>query len=388
MLVSSQRILVTGGAGFVGRSIIWRLQQTHPDWDIFSYDKVLPDFDRKYNPSLDISKVTWLEGEITDLSAVESALAKSKATVVIHTAGLVPPLAYRYSRRIEPTVHHINVVGTQVMLQASRNSHFVQAFVWTGSVCAVIDDVRYQYPCINETWRTTSRNSTIYGESKAKAEVLVLRANDPLGTQADRRGKPFLTTALRPSVLFGPEDYQLIPSIQACIAKNEIPYIIGDGFNLWDVTDVRNVAHAHVLAVENLLSSSPTAAGEAILFGNGCPIPFRDFCCYIWSHWNAYPTWQIHIPVGVAAVIAGISGFFSSIFGLHTTFSKGSVYDAVAVRYVDGKKAELILGYKPIIDLEEALHESCLEYKKRLESKDVDSQATVKKVAKGEKTTA
>jgi sterol-4alpha-carboxylate 3-dehydrogenase (decarboxylating) len=70
------------------------------------------------------------------------------------------------------------------------------------------------------------------------------------------------TCALRPSVIFGPGDYQLIPSLHTCIAKGETPFVIGSGENLWDVTYVSNIADAHVLAVENLLSEK-TAAGEA-----------------------------------------------------------------------------------------------------------------------------
>lgn len=376
MALSPPRVFLTGGAGFVGRSIIWRIQQVHPDWMIFSFDKDHIDLRRKYNPSFDISKVTWLTGDILDISAVETAFTESNPTIVIHTAGIVPALAYRYNRRQERTVYNVNIAGTKVILQASRAFPSIRAFVWTGSVCAVIDDTRYQYPCIDETWRTSRTNSTVYGESKAIAEKLVLQSNDP--DPSDRNGIPFFTTALRPSTLFGPEDYQLVPSIHACIAKNELPYIVGDGSNLWDVTDVRNVAHAHVLAVENLISTKPTAAGEAILFGNGCPITFRDFCLYIWSHWDVYPRWQIYVPLGLAIIIAGIIDWFSWIFGLRTTLSAGSVYDAVAVRYVDGRKAEDILGYVPIIGLEEGLHESCLAYKERLLIRHMDTEVVAK----------
>jgi sterol-4alpha-carboxylate 3-dehydrogenase (decarboxylating) len=368
MANSAERIFITGGAGFVGRAIISRLQTTHPDWILFSYDIVhTPDITKPHNPSFDHSKVTWLTGDITSYESVEVALSKASPTVVIHTAGVVPPLAERYGRRLQNYVFRTNITGTEVLLKASKATTSVRAFVWTGSCCAVIDDVRYLYPCINESWKTSTRNSTIYGESKARAELLVLADNDPKPTSGERKGKPFLTTALRPSVLFGPEDYQLIPSIHACIAKNEIPFIIGSGLNMWDVTDVRNVAHAHVLAVENLLSSNPTAAGEAIFFGNGCPLPFRDFCREIWKQWDVYPSWEVHIPEGIARFVAGISDWVGWLLGKQTTLTRGSVSDAVAIRYVDEEKAKKILGYKPIIGLEEGIRESCQCYKQRLQ---------------------
>lgn len=59
---------------------------------------------------------------------------------------------------------------------------------------------------------------------KAKAESLVLAGNS----------KELKTCALRPSVILGEDDYQLIPAIHRCIAKGETPFQIGDGDNLYD----------------------------------------------------------------------------------------------------------------------------------------------------------
>jgi len=36
--------------------------------------------------------------------------------------------------------------------------------------------------------------------------------------------------------VFGPGDYQFIPSPYACISKGKTPFIIADGLNMWDVT--------------------------------------------------------------------------------------------------------------------------------------------------------
>jgi sterol-4alpha-carboxylate 3-dehydrogenase (decarboxylating) len=90
---------------------------------------------------------------------------------------------------------------------------------------------------------------------------------------------------LRPSVLFGKGDTQLIPPIHACLTKQETPWIVGDGTNLWDVTYVENVADAHVLAAENLMSSK-TAAGEIFFIQNNEPIPFRDFTLEVWKNFG------------------------------------------------------------------------------------------------------
>ena len=77
----------------------------------------------------------------------------------------------------------------------------------------------------------------------------------------------------------------MLPPIHACLAKRETPWIVGDGTNLWDVTYVENVADAHVLAAQNLVSSK-LAAGETFFIQNNEPIAFRDFCLEIWKNFG------------------------------------------------------------------------------------------------------
>jgi sterol-4alpha-carboxylate 3-dehydrogenase (decarboxylating) len=166
------------------------------------------------------------------------------------------------------------------------------------------------------------------------------------------------TCALRPSVLCGPGDYQLLPSIHACIAKHETPFLIGDGLNLWDITYVDNVADAHVLAIENLLSSR-TATGEAFFIQNNEPITFRDFCLAIWAHFGHVPLFEMRIPENLAYVIGLACESVTWVMGTTTTLSRGSVRDACAVRYASGKKAREILGYEARIGIEEAIRLSC-----------------------------
>ena len=160
-------------------------------------------------------------------------------------------------------------------------------------------------------------------------------------------------------MLFGPGDHQLVPSVHACIAKGETPFVIGTGENLWDVTYVSNIADAHVLAVENLLADCKTAAGEAIFISNEQPITFRDFCLAVWAEFGHFPPCEVKIPVGIASVVGWVAECVTWITGSPTTLSKGSVLDAVGTRYCNGKKARRLLGYKPRIGIEEGIRTSC-----------------------------
>lgn len=166
------------------------------------------------------------------------------------------------------------------------------------------------------------------------------------------------TCALRPSVLCGEGDYQLVPAIHACIAKYETPFIIGDGKNLWDITHVSNVADAHVLAMENLMTSR-TAAGEAFFIQNNEPITFRDFCLAIWGHFGHHPPFEIRIPETIAYIAGWVCEMITWVTGTTTTLSRGSVRDACAVRYASGQKAKAILGYEARIGMEDAIRLSC-----------------------------
>ncbi len=174
----------------------------------------------------------------------------------------------------------------------------------------------------------------------------------------DANDDKIATCALRPSVLFGPGDHQLIPSIHACIAKGESPFVIGDGENLWDLTYVGNAADAHVLAATNLLSSR-TAAGEAIFISNEEPIAFRDFCLAIWANFGHYPSFELHIPVFLAVFAGYVAEYVTWFTGTPATLRRGSVLDACATRYCSGEKARNIFGYRPKIGIEEGIRVSC-----------------------------
>ena len=150
-------VLITGGIGFLGTFIVEATREQHPEWDITVLDLNLPKVSQK--------NIAYEVGDVTDIASVTAIVDKVKPNVIIHTAGLVPELAGRYGREQRDKVFDINVNGTRNMLAAAKNA-VVKAFVWTGSCCAVTDDMRYQYPNIDERW-PTSNYSLIYGESKA-----------------------------------------------------------------------------------------------------------------------------------------------------------------------------------------------------------------------------
>ncbi|CAG7924586.1 unnamed protein product [Penicillium olsonii] len=341
MTSKSKRLLISGGTGFVGSAITRALVKKHPAWDLTVIDQNPPSAKHELPEG-----VSYRQVDITSIEAVKSAFAAVNPHVVVHTAGIIPGLAERFRRRMESKVRQVNVEGTRNMLHESKETG-VEVFVYTSSCCVVTDDTLSSYPNVDEEWPSSLR-STIYGESKAAAEALVLKASN----------SEMATCALRPSVLCGPGDCQLLPPIHACIANHETAFLIGDGLNLWDITHVDNVADAHVLAIENLLSTR-TAAGEAFFIQNNEPITFRDLCLAIWAHFGHIPPFQVRIPQTMAYLVGLACETVTWAMGSTATLSRGSVRDACAVRYASGEKAKEILGYEARIGIEEAIRLSC-----------------------------
>lgn len=115
--------LVTGGAGFIGSNLCERLlQEGHSVW-------ALDDLNDFYSPDLKQSNLRdlaaqsprfkFIKGDVSDKSAVESALGAAKFDQIIHLAaraGVRPSLE-------EPVLYQqVNVMGTTLLLEAARKA--------------------------------------------------------------------------------------------------------------------------------------------------------------------------------------------------------------------------------------------------------------------------
>lgn len=164
------RILVTGGAGFVGSWIVKLLARAHPEYKIIVTDlKAADDF----TPPAEAQRVEYFQADITKPFEATNVVEWASPDVIVHTAGWVPQGARRYARRAIDVhnIHRINVEGTQNMLAAAQECG-VAAFVHTSSCTVITDDLDHDYPNHDETIPFPPK-SLIYGESKVSRPVSI-----------------------------------------------------------------------------------------------------------------------------------------------------------------------------------------------------------------------
>ena len=286
------RILVTGGSGLVGGAIVKALLLQHPDWRVSVLDLTTPE------PDILAKLEHFHKVDITSTNEVDQIFASYTPDLVVHAAGIIPARKSRYSTSSKDwdSVKRINYDGTRHVFDAAMASG-CKRFVYTSSCTVAADDLDHDYYYMDET--VPLGFATLhYGKSKYLAEQYIF---DP--KHAGEKG--MFVCALRPCMIFGPGDTAVLPVMHDLIAKGETNFIVGDGNNVYEFLYIDTAVDAHILAVENLLSSK-TAAGHAFFISNQEPVYFWDFLASVWTQFGHVPLYKIHIPTSVALAFGAV----------------------------------------------------------------------------------
>ena len=108
-------------------------------------------------------------------------------------------------------------------------------------------------------------------------------------------------------------------------------------------------------------------AGQAYFITNGEPIYFWDFARTIWRQLGHVPPYVIAMPVAIGLVIATLAEMFSKLLGKEPGFTKFRVTQATQQRYYAIEKAKRMLGYEPIVGLDEGMKRWTAWYAAELE---------------------
>jgi len=318
------KALVTGGGGFLGGAIVRRLVER--GWAVRT-------FQRGHYQRLDEMGVDQIRGDIADIDAVSGAV--DACDIVFHVAAKVDPWgSYK-------PFHQTNVVGTENVLQAMRRGEVPKlVFTSTPSVIHSGGDLAG----IDESAPYPEHFEAAYPQTKAMAEMAVLAANDD----------ELSTVALRPRLIWGPEDTNLVPQLVARARSGQLR-LVGDGSNLVDTVYIDNVVDAHLLAAERLAPGAP-CAGRPYFISNGEPRPMKEIINGILAAAGLPPV-ERSMPIK-AALVAG--AVFENLYKLFPTKGGPKMTRFVArnfatAHWFDISAARRDLGYEPRISLEEGL---------------------------------
>lgn len=322
--MKSTKVLVTGAGGFLGGYIARDLLAS--GYEVYS-------FSRSTYPALEKMGVIQRQGDLSKYDDVEAALTGMDA--VIHTASQVGMWG-RYE-----DFYKTNVTGTENIIKACHKCH-VQRMVYTSTPSVAFGE---ESLCnANESIDYPDRYLSMYAETKAIAEKLVMLANS--GSLS--------TVAIRPHLIFGPGDMNLVPRVVEAARKGKLK-IIGDGENLVDVTYVENASMVHVMALEQLHPEAPIA-GKAYFLGQG-PIKLWDFTNELLKRSGERP-----VTKKIAFRLAYFIGFMIETvlkmmgkFDVHPPMTRFVALQLGKSHYYDHGNIERDLGYKAKFTIEEGL---------------------------------
>lgn len=217
------KLLVTGGAGFIGANFIFHMLDAHPDYEIVCLDALTYAGNMEtLEPAVGNPKFTFVKADVADRDAVYEIFSNEKPDVVVNFAA-----ESHVDRSIEdPGVFlRTNIIGTQVLMDAC-NEFGISRFHQVGTD-EVYGDLPLDRPDLFFTEETPITASSPYSASKASADLLAMAYHRTYGLPV---------TISRCSNNYGPYQFpeKLIPLMIAnALADKELP-VYGTGENVRD----------------------------------------------------------------------------------------------------------------------------------------------------------
>ena len=320
------KAVVTGGGGFVGAALCRRLRDL--GHDVTAVGR---------RPHAELA-AEGIRAAIQDLSApqAEAALATlfSNAECVFHTAAHVKMWGPR-----EAFVRG-NLLATQNVIAACRAAG-VAKLVFTSSPSVVATD--HDLRGIDESQPYPKSYTAFYPETKAAAEQAVLAAH----------GRDLKTIVLRPHLIFGPGDTNLVPTILKRARAGRLVQV-GAGTNVVDLTFIDDCVTAHVLAAE-ALDARPTAGGRAYFISQGTPVRLWEWIGRVLALHDVPPV-RRRLSATTARILATAAEGVWQTFGLASDppLTRFLAEEMATDHYFDISAARRELGYVPSCTVWEA----------------------------------
>lgn len=246
------KLLVTGGAGFIGSNFIYHMLDKYPNYEIICLDLLTYAGHKITIEKLfDHPNFTFVRGDIRDRDLIDKLFEKERFDTAVNFAA-----ESHVDNSIENPALFLetNILGTQVLLDAARKYN-LQRFHQV-STDEVYGDLPLDRPELKFTEESPLRTSSPYSASKASADLLA---------QAYQRSYNLPLSISRSSNNYGPYQLpeKLIPLMIAKALNDEDLPLYGRGENIRDWLYVED----HCQAIDLILHKG--RAGEVYNIGSG-----------------------------------------------------------------------------------------------------------------------
>jgi nucleoside-diphosphate-sugar epimerase len=319
--VKNNKILVTGGGGFIGLALVREL---------CGQGKEVRVLGRRRYPAVEAAGAESLQGDIQNLKDVREA-AKGCDTVfhVAAKAGIWGTFQEYYG---------INVLGTLNVLAVCKKLG-IEKLVYTSTPSVVFDG--HDIEGGDESLPYSAKPLCAYAVTKILAEQHVLQHN------SDK----LRTAAIRPHLVWGPRDTNLIPRLMTR-GRDQSLRIVGNGKNQVDIAYIDNVVHAHLLAAENLAGPG-SAAGHAFFIGQQEPVLLWPWINDLFSRMDVPPV-TAQVGLGTAKTIGWLLEKGHGVLGRRQEpkMTRFLAEQLALSHWFSKKKAETLLGYEEKVSTE------------------------------------
>ena len=258
MDLKEKKILVIGGAGFIGSHVVQELLKEEVA-EVVIFDNLTRGKISNLDESLSDPRCSVFPdgGDIREIDVLNRAV--SQVDGVVHLAAMWLLHTKEYPR----TAFDVNIQGTFNVLEACVNNR-IERLVYSSSA-SVYGDAAF----IPMTEEHPFNNRNFYGASKIAGESMARAFYDRYGLSY---------VGLRYMNVYGPYQDQtaaytgVIPIMLNKIDANEVPVINGDGSQAYDFVSARDVARCNVLSLKSVVSD------EFFNVGTGVQTSIRELC--------------------------------------------------------------------------------------------------------------
>jgi len=311
------RVLVTGASGLLGRAVAQAIMTNGHAVTVM----------QRRPSGLACAEVL---GDITNEQAVQTAAAGQDA--VVHLAAKVSPTG-RWRDFVD-----VNVVGTQNLIEASKRAG-IGRFVYVSSPAVASSGAAHVGATALPADPAAARSH--YARSKAQAELFVL----------DQQGGDMAVAAVRPHLVWGPGDEQLVARIVER-ASTGMLRLIGSGAALVDSTYVDNAADAIAAALEH----AHAIDGRSLVISNGEPRPVAELIGGLCRAAGlAMPTGRVPTWAAKAGGAAVEAAWAAARLAQDPPMTRFLAEQLSTAHWYDQRETQQLLNWAPAVSVDQGL---------------------------------